>query len=123
MAIIAERQVMEERRSRVRTDRAWLSPLDPSTNHNLASRAQHKGTSTWFIKGNLSKEWKSKLTTSLLWIHGKRASAVLFMFSQILIAWNHFSGLGKERPLVRYHFSSARLKSLRRQLALQSSKT
>ena len=123
MAIIAERQVMQECRSRVRADRAWLSPPDPSTNHTLASRAQHKGTSTWFFKGNLSKEWKAKSTTSLLWIHGKRASSVFFHVFQILISSNHFSGLGKKRPLVSYHFSSARLKSLHLQLALQSSKT
>ena len=51
--------------------RAWLSPADPSTNHNIARKAQHKGTAVWFFRGSIFVEWKS--TGSLLWIHGKRA--------------------------------------------------
>src|SRR5258708_21833206 len=50
--------------------RRWLSPPDPSTNHNIARSAHHEGTATWFFKGNIFKEWKS--SGSLLWIHGKR---------------------------------------------------
>ena len=49
---------------------SWLSPPDPSTNHNIACRAHHKGTATWFFQGSIYNEWKS--TPSLLWIHGKR---------------------------------------------------
>ncbi|KAH9041212.1 hypothetical protein EDB85DRAFT_1832260, partial [Lactarius pseudohatsudake] len=59
-------------RSRVRKDhRAWLSPPDPSTNQNIASTTQHEGTATWFFQGSIFVGWKSKSTTSLLWIHGK----------------------------------------------------
>ncbi|KAH9022811.1 hypothetical protein EDB84DRAFT_489663 [Lactarius hengduanensis] len=62
----------EERRSRVRKDhRAWMSPPDPSTNQNIASTTQHEGTATWFFQGSIFTEWKSKSTTSLMWIHGK----------------------------------------------------
>ncbi|KAH9052803.1 hypothetical protein EDB87DRAFT_342434 [Lactarius vividus] len=50
--------------------RAWLSPADPSTNHNIARKAQHKGTAVWFFQGSIFVEWKS--TGTLLWIHGKR---------------------------------------------------
>jgi hypothetical protein len=50
--------------------RRWISPPDPSTNHNIACRAHYKGTSTWFSQGSIYNEWKS--TPSLLWIHGKR---------------------------------------------------
>src|SRR6267154_2723172 len=49
----------------------WLSPPDPSTNHNIACDTHHKKTATWFFKGNIYQEWKSK--GSLLWVHGKRA--------------------------------------------------
>jgi hypothetical protein len=52
--------------------RRWLSPPDPSTNHNIASNAHHKGTATWFFEGRTYKEWKSTGSESLLWIHGKR---------------------------------------------------
>jgi hypothetical protein len=50
----------------------WLSPRDPSTNHNIACNAHHKGTATWFFEGRTYKEWKSTGSESLLWIHGKR---------------------------------------------------
>ena len=57
----------------VRQDlRRWLSPPDPSTNHNIASNAHHRGTATWFFEGSTYKEWKSTASESLLWVHGKR---------------------------------------------------
>jgi hypothetical protein len=49
----------------------WLSPPDPSTNHNIACGTHHKKTATWFFQGSIFREWKSR--GSLLWIHGKRA--------------------------------------------------
>ncbi|KAI0281935.1 hypothetical protein BGY98DRAFT_154239 [Russula aff. rugulosa BPL654] len=50
---------------------SWLSPPDPSTNHNIACDTHHKKSATWFFQGNIYQEWKSK--GSLIWIHGKRA--------------------------------------------------
>jgi len=50
----------------------WLSPPDPSTNHDIACGTHHGGTATWFVQGSIFGEWMS--TASLLWIHGKRAS-------------------------------------------------
>ena len=52
--------------------RRWLSPQDPSTNHNIACNAHHKGTANWFFEGKTYKEWKSTGSESLLWVHGKR---------------------------------------------------
>src|SRR6266403_360395 len=52
--------------------RHWLSPPDPSTNHNFVSRARHSGTASWFFESKALTEWKSR--GSLLWIHGKRTS-------------------------------------------------
>ena len=49
----------------------WLSPPDPSINHNIACDTHHKKTATWFFQGNIYRTWKSK--GSLLWVHGKRA--------------------------------------------------
>ncbi|KAH9034393.1 hypothetical protein EDB83DRAFT_1781833 [Lactarius deliciosus] len=62
--------------------RAWLSPVDPSTNHNIARKAQHKGTAVWLFQGNISVEWKS--TGSLLWIHGKPGSGKSVICSSII---------------------------------------
>jgi hypothetical protein len=53
----------------------WLSPPDPSTNHNIACGTHHKKTATWFFEGSIFQEWKS--TGSFLWIHGKRLSRSL----------------------------------------------
>jgi hypothetical protein len=50
--------------------REWLSPEDPSTNYNIARKAYHDGTATWFIQGTTFREWE--MTGSLLWIHGIR---------------------------------------------------
>jgi len=68
----------------------WLSPSDPSVNHNIASKAHHNGTSQWFFHGRMFKEWKA--TGSFLWVHGKRASLqVLPSFRDI--SPNHLDAL------------------------------
>ena len=54
----------------------WLSPPDPSTNHNIACDIHHKKIATWFFEGNIYREWKS--TGSLLWVHGKRTLCLSF---------------------------------------------
>ncbi|KAH9976560.1 hypothetical protein BJV74DRAFT_798680 [Russula compacta] len=51
--------------------RTWLSPPDPSINHNIARSVHHEGTAEWFFQGSLFDEWKS--TPCLLWVHGKRS--------------------------------------------------
>ncbi|KAI9438060.1 hypothetical protein H4582DRAFT_232779 [Lactarius indigo] len=62
--------------------RAWLSPADPSTNHNIARKAQHKGTAVWFFQDSIFFEWKS--TGSLLWIHGKPGSGKSVICSSVI---------------------------------------
>ncbi|KAI9438093.1 hypothetical protein H4582DRAFT_1852831 [Lactarius indigo] len=62
--------------------RAWLSPADPSTNHNIAQKAQHKGTAVWFFQGSIFIKWKS--TGSLLWIHGKPGSGKSVICSSVI---------------------------------------
>ena len=61
----------------------WLSPPDPSTNHNIACGAHHKGTAAWFFQGSVFTEWKS--AGSLLWIHGKRM--FVYSFRLYTISW------------------------------------
>ncbi|KAH9966864.1 hypothetical protein BC827DRAFT_705047 [Russula dissimulans] len=53
--------------------RTWLSPPDPSINHNTARETQHRVTANWFIQGNTFRDWKKN--GSLLWIRGNRTSA------------------------------------------------
>src|SRR5258708_10841074 len=79
----------------------WLSPPDPSTNHNIACSAHHEGTATWFFNGNIYKKWKSVGSESLLWIHGKRASLSNSATRHHLITSLIYSRLRQEYTLVR----------------------
>jgi len=63
--ITSENQLLQE------NIHEWLSPPDPSTNHNIACDTHHKKAATWFIEGSIIREWK--IAAPLLWIHGKRA--------------------------------------------------
>ena len=77
----------------------WLSPPDPSTNHNIARKAHHKGTASWFFQGGIFEQWKS--SSSLLWIHGKRTSPFLSTFSHPTDT-HLCSRLRKKHPVVCY---------------------
>ena len=48
----------------------WLTPPDPSANHDFVWKAHHDGTAAWFFESDVLTSWKS--AGSLLWIHGKR---------------------------------------------------
>jgi hypothetical protein len=37
----------------------WLSPPDPSTNHNIACGIYQKKTASWFVQGSILQQWKS----------------------------------------------------------------
>jgi len=73
----------------------WLSPPDPWKNHNIARESQHTGTATWWIHGEAFSKWKSSGPSSLLWLHGKRTSFVLFIRSLELIIFTSVAGAGK----------------------------
>ena len=47
----------------------WLSPPDPSMNHNNMCSAQHERTAAWLFSEDIFKEWES--SGSLLWVKGK----------------------------------------------------
>ncbi|KAH9968064.1 hypothetical protein BC827DRAFT_1170013 [Russula dissimulans] len=88
----AEIKAEEEKRKKLRQAlHKWLSPPDPSTNHNIARKAHHEGTAAWFLEGNIVKEWKSN--PSLLWIDGKRT----FLYHPFRIIWTPLfvAGSGK----------------------------
>ena len=72
-AAVSSRGSITPKENQSRQDiRKWLSPPDPSTNHNTARSIQHEVTATWFFEGSMYNTWKT--SPSLLWIHGKRAS-------------------------------------------------
>jgi len=76
----------------------WLTPPDPSSNHNIACGTHHKKAATWFLQGGIYQEWKS--TSSLLWINGKRLSRRLSNMTPPYAILS-FSWLGQKCYLVR----------------------
>ncbi|KAH9964684.1 hypothetical protein BGW80DRAFT_1447977 [Lactifluus volemus] len=62
--------------------RMWLTPPDPSTNHNIARTAHHNGTAAWFIQSETFQKWKT--SGSLLWIHGIPGSGKSVLCSTII---------------------------------------
>ncbi|KAH9164668.1 hypothetical protein EDB89DRAFT_400371 [Lactarius sanguifluus] len=78
-----------------------LSPPDPSTNHEIASEAHHRGTTIWFFKGRMFAAWKA--SGSLLWVHGKPGSGKSILLSAIIrdIEETRVSGLAS---MAYYYF-------------------
>jgi len=56
--------------------RKWLSPPDPSTNHNAACEVYNIVPITWFFDADTFRDWMSN--GSLLWVHGKRTFLLYF---------------------------------------------
>jgi len=78
--------------------RTWLSPPNPSTNHNIACDAQHKGTSRWFFRSTIFTRWNS--TGSFLWLHGKRMSRLIILDATSSDLLQSHSRIGEEHTLV-----------------------
>jgi len=75
--------------------RSWLSPPDPSVNHNIARRDHLEGTASWFIQSDSYKEWTE--TGSLLWIHGKRTPLSRFFLAHPDCPWRVMSQRGQAK--------------------------
>jgi len=75
--------------------RSWLSPPDPSINHNIACRDHLEGTASWFIQSDSYKEWTA--TGPLLWIHGKRTLLSRFFLAHPDCPWRVVSQRGQEK--------------------------
>ncbi len=49
----------------------WLSPPDPSSNHDAACKKRQPTTGAWFVEGPQFEEWKIN-PNSFVWLHGIR---------------------------------------------------
>ncbi|KAH9978508.1 hypothetical protein BJV74DRAFT_982074, partial [Russula compacta] len=79
----------------------WLSPPDPSTNHNTAWEAHLDGSAAWFTQGRIFNEWES--TGTLLWIHGKPGCGKSILCSWIIEEFNGKCESGLAH-LIYYYF-------------------
>ncbi|KAH9957511.1 hypothetical protein BC827DRAFT_1385527, partial [Russula dissimulans] len=71
-ALVNLQQLASEINKRTRDElqekvRRWLSPPDPSINHNSARKVHREGSAEWFLHGNTFPQWKTTIG-SLLWI-------------------------------------------------------
>lgn len=55
--------------AKLRRIRTWLSPQDPSNNHNTAVSLCQEGTGQWFLRGEAFQRFK-RGETSFLWLNG-----------------------------------------------------
>ncbi|EMD37971.1 hypothetical protein CERSUDRAFT_72606 [Gelatoporia subvermispora B] len=84
MANIETDVIEMNRNDMVSNCRKWLSPPDPSTDHNAALNLHHEGTATWFTEGEIMREWI--IVGSLLWVYGKPGSGKTVLCSMIIDA-------------------------------------
>jgi hypothetical protein len=70
----------------------WLSPPDPSTNHNEAREVHQKVTPEWFLEGPIYNKWKAK--GSPLWAHGNRTIFILSPLRSLIVT-GFVAGSGK----------------------------
>jgi len=78
-----KKKTVVENQSRLRESiHKWLSPPDPSTNHNVVRASHHKGTADWFLQGDIYQGWKKG--ASLLWINGIPESGKSVLCSTII---------------------------------------
>lgn len=54
----------------------WLSPPDPSSNHNSAHKKQQPTTGAWFLNSSQFAEWRTN-SNSFLWLHGTREYTIV----------------------------------------------
>jgi hypothetical protein len=78
----------------------WLSPPDPSTNHNAACKKRQPTTGAWFVEGDQFAKWKCS-SNSFLWLHGIRT----YTFSGIgVLVTNRVSQLGAAKLFYGKYF-------------------
>jgi len=83
--------------------RIWLSPPNPSINHNTACDNQHDGMVKWFMRGKAFDEWKKN--GWLLWIRGKPGSSKSVLCSAIFNDIKQMR-ISKSALVAYYYFDS-----------------
>ncbi|KAH8987465.1 hypothetical protein EDB92DRAFT_1948568 [Lactarius akahatsu] len=81
-SVTARAELLMQDGHRLRENRRWLAPPDPSTNYNIARRDAHEGTAMWFFQGSTFRDWR--VTGSLMWIHGIPGSGKSVLCSSII---------------------------------------
>lgn len=92
--------------------RNWLSPQDPSSNHNNAVSQCHKGTGEWFIQSETFKNFKCG-RIPFLWLNGMSGCGKTILCSSVIEDLKHNSSSLSLRVLYFYFdFTDTRKQTL-----------
>lgn len=86
--------------SQNRDVKEWLSPPNPSTNHNAAKEKHLEGTGQWFLESNEFLTWIAS-PNSALWLHGIPGCGKTILSSTII---QHLHHIAEKKDLVYFFF-------------------
>jgi hypothetical protein len=78
----------------------WLSPPDPSTNHNKALKQRDEGSGAWFLESDAFAKWK-KGRNSFLWLCGIPGCGKTILSSAII---KNLDSVLSSQPLLYFYF-------------------
>jgi hypothetical protein len=92
--------------------RNWLSPPDPSENHERTLKQRTPNTGLWFLESNEYASWK-KQPASLIWLHGMLGCGKSVLCSTIIqdVLQNYEQDPGKAVAYFYFDFRDAQKQS------------
>jgi Cdc6-like AAA superfamily ATPase len=98
MRVTVKHLGFEERQKKIER---WLSPPDPSTNHNEALQQRHEGSGLWFLHGHAFAKWRRQ-RNSFLWLNGIPGCGKTILSSAII---KELSNTLPSEPLLYFYFT------------------
>ena len=97
----------------------WLSPVDPSINHEAALKVRQAGTNDWFLSGKEFENWR-EAEKSFLWLSGFPGSGKTILMSTLINFLQHQTDR-KDPVLLAYFYCDFRSPATRDPLNLAGS--
>ncbi|KAI9856111.1 MAG: hypothetical protein M1813_009229 [Trichoglossum hirsutum] len=91
---------MDDQREKIHR---WLSPPDPSFNHNEACKKRQAETGTWFVRSEQFADWKTN-PNSFLWLHGIPGCGKTILTSTIVEDVLQHCHLGRTLAVAYFYF-------------------
>ena len=98
MRVTVKHLGFEERQEKIER---WLSPPDPSTNHNKALQQRHEGSGLWFLQSDAFAKWRTR-RNSFLWLNGIPGCGKTILSSAIIKELNNTL---PSEPLLYFYFT------------------
>ncbi|KAK3670456.1 hypothetical protein LTR78_009697 [Recurvomyces mirabilis] len=84
----------------------WLSPPDPSLNHNAARNKHEQDTGRWLLESGEYKQWKTS-RANLLWLYGKAGCGKTVLCSTVIEDLRAYCGQTPSIAIASFYFSFA----------------